>query len=597
MKYSDQVVDWLVEEGYTHCFFVAGGNIMHLLDSARTRVTCIPFVHEVAATVAAEYFTQTREPGGGKAFVMVTAGPGITNAMTGIAGAWLESRELLVIGGQVKRSDLSSGGIRQRGIQEVDGLRLATPVCKRVLRVEVPEDRATLITAINEGATPRKGPVFIEMCLDAQAASPVDDKRAIRPSDPPALERVAEDGVARAVALAAASERPVILLGGGVTRETARAFTRRLAEVGIPVMLTWNGADRLPADHPAFAGRPNTWGQRFANVGIQQADLVLAVGARLGMQQTGFAWEDFAPLATVVHVDIDGAELAKGRPFVDLNLRGDANAFLEEFLAGVVPRSAWDEWRSFLARVRAELPLNDPQNVTAPGYIPPYELLMQLGGIAGEDDVIIPCSSGGALTVTMQALQPRGWQKVVTNTALASMGYGLSAAIGASLGNPGKRTFLIEGDGGFAQNLQELGTVAINHLPLKILLLANDGYASIRMTQRNYFNGLWVGCDSSTGLGLPEWGPLAAAYKVPYARMDPEIGFGGEVGQLLASDGPALIEVPIDPEQTYFPKIMSAVQADGSMKSNPLHVMHPLLDERARATVLPYMAKREEGNE
>lgn len=597
MKYSDQVVDWLVEEGYTHCFFVAGGNIMHLLDSARTRVTCIPFVHEVAATVAAEYFTQTSEPGGGKAFVMVTAGPGITNALTGMAGAWLDSRELLVIGGQVKRSDLADGGIRQRGIQEVDGLRLAAPVCKRVLRVEVPEDRATIVSAVREGATPRKGPVFIEMCLDAQAASPVDGARAIRPSEPPALEQVADDAVARVVALAAASERPVILLGGGVTRETARAVAGRLAEVGIPVMLTWNGADRLPTDHPVFAGRPNTWGQRFANVGIQQADLVIAIGARLGLQQTGFAWEDFAPLATVVHVDIDGAELAKGRPSVDVNLRGDANAFLPEFLGRVTPAPAWDEWRSFLARVRAELPLNDPQNVTAPGYVPPYELMMRLAEIAGEDDIIIPCSSGGALTVTMQALQPRGRQRVVINTALASMGYGLSGAIGASLANPGRRTFLTEGDGGFAQNLQELGTVAVNRLPLKILLLANDGYASIRMTQRNYFNGSWVGCDSSTGLGLPDWGLLASAYKIPYARMDPTIGFGGEVGQLLVSNGPSLIEVPIDPEQTYFPKIMSAVQADGSMKSNPLHVMHPLLDERTGATVLQYMAKREEGNE
>jgi acetolactate synthase-1/2/3 large subunit len=246
MKYSDQVVDWLVEEGYTHCFFVAGGNIMHLLDSARTRVTCVPFVHEGAAAVAAEYFTETSEPGGGKAFVMVTAGPGITNALTGIAGAWLDSRELLVIGGQVKRSDLSNGEVRQRGIQEVDGLAVTASLCKRVLRVEVPEDRATIVAAIRDGATPRKGPVFIEMCLDAQAASPVDDARAIRPSEPPALERVAEDGVARAVALAAAAERPVILLGGGVTRKTARAFAGRLAEVGIPVMLTWNAAANRP---------------------------------------------------------------------------------------------------------------------------------------------------------------------------------------------------------------------------------------------------------------------------------------------------------------------------------------------------------------
>jgi acetolactate synthase-1/2/3 large subunit len=152
---------------------------------------------------------------------------------------------------------------------------------------------------------------------------------------------------------------------------------------------------------------------------------------------------------------------------------------------------------------------------------------------------------------------------------------------------------LIEGDGGFAQNLQELGTVAVNNLPLKILLFANDGYASIRMTQRNYFNGSWIGCDTETGLGLPDWRLLAAAYGIPYAKMDPEHGFGGVVGDLLDSDGPAFIEVPIDPEQTYYPKIMSAVQPDGSMKSNPLHLMHPELDEMTARTVFTYMTKTE----
>jgi acetolactate synthase-1/2/3 large subunit len=171
------------------------------------------------------------------------------------------------------------------------------------------------------------------------------------------------------------------------------------------------------------------------------------------------------------------------------------------------------------------------------------------------------------------------------------MGYGLSGAIGASLANRTRRTFLIEGDGGFAQNLQELGTVAVNQLPLKILLFANDGYASIRMTQRNYFAGSWIGCDTETGLGLPNWEILAAAFGIPYARMEASVGFGGRVGELLANDGPAFIEVPIDPEQTYFPKIMSAVQADGSMKSNPLHLMHPELDERTADTVFKYLTK------
>ena len=594
MKYSDQFVDWLVEEGYTHCFFVAGGNIMHLLDSARSRVTCVPFVHEVAATIAAEYFTEARDESQGKAFVLVTAGPGLTNTMTGLASAWGESRELLVVGGQVKRSDLSRGHVRQRGIQELDGARIAAPLCKRVLAIEAPASRDVVIDAVREGARPRKGPVFIEMCLDAQAAPALPAQFAQAAALPEDVPRAPEALTAEAISMLEKSERPVILLGQGVARATARALDAGFAALGVPVMLTWNAADRMPYDHPVFAGRPNTWGQRYSNVLLQQTDLLLAVGTRLGVQQTGFAWDEFVPVGAIVHVDIDQAELDKGHPHVELGLCGDANAFVRDVVTRAVPNPRWGEWRDFVDVVREALPLNDSENVTAEGYVKPYELLMSLADLAGDDDVIIPCSSGGAFTVTMQSILPRSRQKVLSNKAVASMGYGLSGAIGAALANPGRRTFLIEGDGGFAQNLQELGTVAATRLPLKILLFANDGYASIRMTQRNYFGGAWVGCDAATGLGLPDWSLLAKAYGIAYARVDPGVGWGGEAGALLNSDEPAFIEVPIDPEQTYFPKIMSAVQPDGSMKSNPLHTMHPVLDELTAARVLPYLTKRED---
>lgn len=593
MKYSDQFVDWLVDEGYTHCFFVAGGNIMHLLDSVRTRMVCVPYVHEVAATIAAEYFTATREPGRGKAFVMVTAGPGLTNALTGIASAWGESRELLVVGGQVKRSDLSRGEVRQRGIQELDGASLAEPVCKHVLRVEVPTDRADIVTAIRDGASGRPGPVFIEMCLDAQAAAPVAEAVApVRVEG--SVERIGPADVDRVAALLAESKRPVLLLGAGVSRQGARDLEPGLVDLGVPVMLTWNGADRLPEESPVYAGRPNIWGQRSANVLLQQSDLLLALGTRLGLQQSGFAWDEFAPLAVVVQVDIDQAELDKGHPHVEVPLRGDATTFLADLLGRAEPQSAWADWKEHVAAVRELLPLNEAANETAPGFAKPYELIMTLGDVAGPQDVIIPCSSGGAFTVTMQSLRLRGEQKILTNKAVASMGYGLAGAIGASLANPGRRTFLIEGDGGFSQNLQELGTVAVNRLPLKILLFVNNGYASIRMTQRNYFQGAWIGCDESTGLGMPDWELLARSYAIPYARMDGERGFGDDaVSALIAADGPALIEVPIDPEQTYYPKIMSAVQPDGSMKSNPLHLMHPELPPAVAAIALKYLTKVE----
>ncbi|OBJ55177.1 thiamine pyrophosphate-binding protein [Mycobacterium asiaticum] len=588
-KYSDQLTDWLVGAGYTHCFFVAGGNIMHLLDSMRTRMTCVPFVHEVGAAIAVEYFNASRDEGTGRALALVTAGPGITNALTGVAGAWQESRELLVLGGQVKSTDLSRGAVRQRGIQEIDGVELVSSLTKRALRIERPVARDIILEAVLEGRTPRQGPVFLEFCLDAQAAPPLPGQEPIEIPDAGPLSDVPAADVQRAVELIRGSERPVVLIGGGLSRSAVRDLGSRTSTAGIPLMTTWNGADRVPTEHPMYSGRPNTWGQRAANILIQQADLVVAVGTRLGLQQTGFAWEEFAPVGRVIQVDIDAAELQKGHPRVDLSLQGDADRFLAKlYTSDLGEAEKWRPWREFVSSVRAELPLNDPQNVTASGYVKPYEFAMRLAEVAQPDAIVLPGSSGGSFSVGMQALQLRAEQKLVTNKSLASMGYGLSGAIGAGLANPGRQVLLSEGDGGFAQNLQELGTLAATGVNLKALVLDNNGYASIRMTQRNYFGGAWIGCDAQTGLGLPDWELLARAYGLPFARLDPDAGLDTpSVRELLNAPGPALIVVPIDPDQTYYPKIASAVQPDGSMKSNPLHRMSPDLpaDVEERVTV------------
>ena len=589
VKYSDQLVDWLIGAGYTHCFFVAGGNIMHLLNSVRTRMVYVPFVHDVGAAIAVEYFNASRDEGGGRAFALVTAGPGITNALTGVAGAWQESRELLVIGGQVKSSDLSRGAVRQRGIQEIDGVELVRSVTKRAMRIERPVARDTVLDAVLDGRTPRQGPVFLEICLDAQAAAPLTGQDPVALPEAAPLPEAPPADVEQVAAWVRDSERPVILVGGGVSREAIRALGERTAVAGIPLMTTWNGADRVPSEHPLYAGRPNTWGQRAANILIQQSDLVVAVGTRLGLQQTGFAWEEFVPVGRVVQVDIDDAELTKGHPRVDLALRGDADRFLAGLYASDLGDAArWQSWREFVASVRADLPVNDSQNVTAAGYVQPYEFATRLAEIAEPNAVVVPCSSGGSFTVAMQALELRANQRLLSNKAIASMGYGLSGAIGAALAHPGRQVLLTEGDGGFAQNVQELGTLAATGANVKVFVLNNNGYASIRMTQRNYFGGAWIGCDAQTGLGLPDWETLARAYRIPFARLDAESGLDDSaVRGLLEADGPALIEVPIDPDQTYYPKISSAVQPDGSMKSNPLHRMSPDLptDLEQRVTV------------
>ncbi len=588
-KYADVMVDWLREMGYTHCFFVAGGNSMHILNAVRTRMTCVPMVHEVSAGIAAEYFNEVSTTE--RAFVVLTAGPGLTNIVTAVAGAYLENRELLVLGGQVKTSDLATGGLRQRGIQEVDGRAIVDPITVVSRQFTEPVGKAEFKALVAAGWNTRPGPVFLEIPLDVQGA-PVDESALAGLSGPAtdAGDPLTDASAATAdlMAILADAERPVLLLGGGVSRETARDCLPRLRELGIPVMTTWNGADRIGAEEPIYFGRPNTWGQRSANVLLSQADVVVALGTRLGLQQSGFNWQGFAPSAKVVQVEIDRSELEKGHPVIDLPLRADAN----EVLRGLVARDdlpVVDDWLAFCTTVSGLLPLDDPTNVTGPGFISPYVFCQELGALTAVEDIIIPCSSGGAFTVMYQSFVQKTGQVMVSDKSLASMGYGLPGAIGASLAQPEKRTVLVEGDGGFTQNLQELATMRVNNLNLKVFIFANDGYASIRMTQRTYFDGEYLGCDINTGLGFPDWANLFHAFGIPSVNLTADWLTDSAFVELWEGRGPAAFVVPLDPEQTYFPKISSRVTASGSMESNPLHLLSPDLPHEIRDVVFAHL--------
>lgn len=585
MKYSDVLAGWLAELGYTHCFFVAGGNVMHALASFDQKFTMIPVVHEVCAGIAAEYFNEIS--GGGKAFALVTAGPGLTNIVTAIGGAWLESRELLVIGGQVKTADLAHGELRQRGIQEIDGVGIAAPITVASVRMEEPAPRAEWERLVGLTRHGRRGPVFVELPLDVQAR-PVDPAQlAAAAHVPPPLPTASEavlDEIAQALR---GAERPAILIGGGIRRDTTAALRPRLAALGIPLVTTWNGADRVPEDHPMYFGRPNTWGQRSANLVLQQSDVLLVLGSRLGLQQTGFNWQEFAPVARVIQVEIDPAELAKGHPKVALPVAADAN----DVLRRLAPRNLGrhEEWVAYCRRIRDAVPLVEPVNQTAQGYISPYVFCTELSRLCGGDDIVIPCSSGGAFTVMKQSFRMREGQFMVTNKGLAAMGYGLSGAIGAALAYPQRRTVLVEGDGGFAQNLQEIGTAVVNKLNLKIFVFDDGGYASIRMTQRNYFNGGYIGCDTGSGLGMPHWTRIFDAYDVPSMPVLPGFESDPAFHALFDAPGVAAFLVKIDPEQSYFPKITSRVTASGGMASEPLHRMTPPLEPTLMAEIGRYL--------
>jgi acetolactate synthase-1/2/3 large subunit len=591
-KYSDILIDQLVELGYTHCFFVGGGNVMHILESARTRMTCVPVVNEVSAGIAAEYFNVAKRSVGQRAVAVVTAGPGLTNLVTAIGAAWLESRELLVIGGQARTEFLSRGTVRQIGHQEIDGVSITQPITKKSVRIEKPMKFSELRDYVEESKSGRKGPVFLELCLDVSAQFVAIEEEQIR--DNQALKEASSRGIEelpQVLDLWMKSSRPLMLVGQGLSFDCFQSKRSELSELGVPVATSWNASDYLSYDDPLYAGRPNTYGMRWSNAAIQQADLLLVIGARLGLQQTGFNWQDFAPLAKIIHVEIDPAELEKKNPGSDIRILGDANHVFPTLVDSLLKIEAVPkkDWLHYIAKLKKLLPVSETANQIYDDYANPFSVIEDLSKLMPPDSALIPCSSGGSYTTVMQSFMQKEGQLLTNSKGSASMGYGLAGAIGTAFAVPGKKVVLVEGDGGFAQNISEIGTVANRNLNLKMIIFSNQGYASIRLSQKAYFDGNYIGCDSETGVGLPDWVKIFAAYGIPSIEIFQNISESGEALKLFTDLGPAAIIVNINQEQPFYPKLTSRIFPDGTMRSNPIHLMYPPLDEELSQKVFQFL--------
>jgi acetolactate synthase-1/2/3 large subunit len=327
---------------------------------------------------------------------------------------------------------------------------------------------------------------------------------------------------------------------------------------------------------------------RYSNILLAQSDLIIAVGTRLGLQQTGFNWKEFAPKAKLVQIDTDSAELEKGHPILYLGWTMDALHFLTELMTRH-KGSDCVTWLQYCRDVQRQLPVSDPANSTFESFCNPYDFLVELSKALTPDDLVIPCSSGGSFTAFYQAFLNKKGQKIVSDKSLASMGYGLAGAIGAALCMPDRRVIHIEGDGGFAQNLQELATIAVQGLNVKTFLWCNNGYASIRMTQRNYFDGAYLGCDTDSGLGFPDWAKLSNAYGLDSEWLTPKDIHSDHLVEKLSHTRPKVFLVPIHPEQTFYPKISSRIADNGGMESEPLWSISPHLNEPTFSDVTRYL--------
>ena len=591
IKVSDYVIKRLEQTGSRHMFMLPGGGAMHLNDSLGNskKIQFICCQHEQGAAIAAEAYARVNNQIG---LLMVTTGPGGTNALTGVAGAYIESTPVFVVSGQVKRLDMINGqGIRQQGMQELDIISVVKPITKYAALVMEPESiRYHMDRALYEATYGRKGPVWLDIPLDLQASIVEEDELARYIAPEQDVNPCLESEVLDVINALNRTERPVILAGNGIRLAGAEEKFKKLAELlGIPVLTTWNGIDLIESDHPLFFGRPGGLGQRYANFIQQNSDFFLSIGARLNLLQTGYNFDGFAREAVKVMVDIDEAELHKINVRPNIAICADAESFIDLMLkhAESIHIKNINPWLEYSGKMKAKYPIVKPEYRAETEYVNTYCLLETISDALTGDDIYVSGSSGSCIDISIQTFAVKRGQRVFCTKGLASMGYGLPSTIGACLAGGRRRTVGVNGDGGFVMNIQELETIRRLNLPIKIFVLCNKGYGAIKATQSNIFNGHLVACNDASGLTLPDISAVASAYKIKTEQIRNNSELHEKVNAVLNFNGPVICEVFTPIGLTASPKQVSYKRKDGQMESKPLEYMNPPLnDEEFRANML-----------
>jgi acetolactate synthase-1/2/3 large subunit len=601
IRLADYVMRTLVQHGVTDCFIVTGGGAMHLNDAVGRceGMRWLPNHHEQACAMAAQgYARLLNRP----ALVHVTTGPGGTNALTGVFGAFVDSLPMIVVSGQVKRETMMSSyavPLRQLGDQEVDIIAMARPVTKYAVCITDPATvRYHLEQALHEAASGRPGPVWIDIPVDVQAV--MIDETSLKgftpaPPNPAPLAGAALDAaVADIAARIARAQRPVIYAGAGVRLSgAARDFLRLVERLGIPVVTGFNAHDLIASGHPLFIGRPGTIGDRPGNFAVQNADCVLVLGCRLNIRQISYAWQNFARAAELIVVDIDAGELAK--PTIKPAVAVHANA--ADVIGGLLasetgaPTAKHREWVAWCAARKAKYPVVLAEYWSRENGVNPYCFGDALSKELAGDDVIVT-GDGTACIATFQSAQLKLGQRLFSDSGCAPMGFDLPAAIGACVARARGRVMCIAGDGSIMLNVQELQTLRGHSLPVKLFIFNNNGYLSIRLTQDNFFPGNAVGAGPDSGVTFPDFGKLAGGFDLPFVRVTRNADLHSAIRATLAHDGPAVCEVVLDATQPFSPRVSSKRLADGTMVTAPLEDMFPFLSESelAENMIVPMVA-------
>lgn len=578
IKVTDYIAHRLKEVyGVRHIFMVSGGGAMHINDSFGQVFDYICNHNEQASGICGEGYARVSQK---LSVVSVTTGPGGLNAMNGLFGCWTDSVPVLFISGQVKFSTTVACcreiPLRQLGDQEVDIISVVRPLTKYCAMIhDVRLVKYHVDRAVYEATHGRFGPVWLDVPMNIQGA--LMDKNDQVEFVPPA-ESVWNCRIPEVLKKLRQAQRPLIVAGHGIRLSGASAeFAAFLEKFRAPVVTTFNGFDQMEDEHPLYAGRIGTVGQRAGNFALQNADCVLFLGTRNNIRQASYNWENFASRACKIVVDVDAAELCKPTVRPDLPVLADVKTFLAELTAALEPAS-YDSWVEWCRVRRARYDADNTPEYRHTEKINVYSFVRQLTRQMKSDDVLV-AGNGSACVCLFQCGVVKKGQRQFFNSGDASMGYDLPAAIGAAVSS-GRRTICLTGDGSIMMNLQELETIRLHRLPIKIFVINNDGYVSIKQTQNNFFAGRNCGAGRSSGVSIPDFVRVAEAFGIRAVKLSEPSCIEKTVEEVLASDGPVLCEVVVNPNYIFLPKLSSRKLDDGTMVSPSLEDMFPFLDRQ-----------------
>lgn len=581
-RVADIIMDTLVEYGIDNCFAIVGGGAMHLDNALLVCEKMHKYFnhHEQACAMAAEAYARYS---GKMAAVCVTSGPGATNTLTGVMGAWQDSLPMLVLSGQVRYEiSVPKSGLklRYRGIQEFEILPTVKNMTKYAVMLTDPlAVKREIIKAIHIAMEGRRGPVWIDVPQDIQNARVEESELYGEEEFMPVTPAAKPEALEEMLAMLRAAKRPCILSGSGIiSGDTRELFGELIQKMGIPVIGGSWVADNFYTEHPLFYGNSGNIGPRVGNFILQNADVIVTFGNSLGFRQTGFNLEGFAPLAKIVMIDADDEEGKKPGLHIEKFIHADLKDVITKLLQVDCRIQAPQEWLSYCDMLRSRFsPFEATKDIDRNERVCSYyfwEVFRQYE----EKDSVLALGNNTASTAKLQTGVRYPGQRVLTNYTCGSMGYDVPAAIGGAIAS-GKKVYCITGDGSFMMNLQELQTIVQYDLPIHIVIFSNDGYGAIRQTSKNFFNGTYIGCTPDTGVSFPDFRKVAETFGLVYRKCSANKEVEESVKWLVSSKERVLLEIEQKFDDPVTPKVMSRLDKDGKMLTPALQDMYPFLSE------------------